>query len=140
MALPRFMSEKSPPEDAEGRFKTLVAAFKPKTRRFAQLLPFKSEIQQLRRQHAAFDDIRLILKDANITTSNNTILRFCRDILGEKRRRPYKPRVRGALLPKIQPMLSSPESIETALRERRERLPGPWRRKRGPHIADPKNL
>jgi hypothetical protein len=43
--------------------------------------------------------------------------------------------------PKISPVLSSPESIRTTLREQRERFPGPWsRRKRGPRIADSKNL
>jgi hypothetical protein len=39
------------------------------------------------------------------------------------------------------PISPSPESIQTALQEQRARFPGPWsRRKRGPRIADSKNL
>ena len=134
------MDEKNPFEDAGIRLKALVEDFKPKARRFGRLLPFKTEIQELRKRHAAFDDIRLILQDAGVTVSIDTIYRFCHDILGEKPRRAYKSRVRKTPQLKVAPILSSPESIEAAFRERRERIPGPWRKKRGPRIADPKNL
>lgn len=134
------MNEKNSSEDAGIQVKALIAAFKPKTRRFAQLVPLKTEIRELRKQRAGFDDIRLILLDANIKVSKSTICRFCRSILGQKSRRPYKPRVRNAARPQIGPVLSQSESIEAALLERRDRIPGPWRKKRGPHIADTKNL
>lgn len=134
------MSEENSSENAGVRVKALVAAFKPKTRRFAQLIPFTAEIRELRKQHAAFDDIRLILQDANVKVSKNTIYRFCQSVLGEKRRRAYKPRIhKGPRRPTV-PELSPSESIEATLRERRDRIPGPWRKRRGPHIADTKNL
>ena len=135
------MSEQKPFEEIKLRLKGRVNGYQAKlSPKNALLLPFKTEIKELRSRNAAYDDIRLILAEENIIVSINTLYRFCRDVLGEKSDGPHKSRA-----PKNSPTPSPPANTETsiqaALQERRERLPGLWgRRKRGPHIADSKNL
>lgn len=135
------MSEQKPFEETKLRLKGRVNSYQAKlSPKNALLLPFKTEIKELRARNAAYDDIRLILAEENIIVSTNTLYRFCRNVLGEKSDGPHKSRA-----PKNSPMPSPPAnaqtSIHAALQERRERLPGLWgRRKRGPHIADSKNL
>ena len=95
-------------------------------------------------KRASYDDIRTLLKEANIVVSKNTVYRFCREVIGQKPARQSATEQRE--IPKTVPISPSPAntptSIQAALQEqRRERLPGLWgRRKRGPHIADSKNL
>jgi hypothetical protein len=126
------------------RFGELANRHPPKmARKLRMLLPLKGHIEGLLAKRASYDDIRILLKEANIVVSKNTIYRFCREVIG-------RPPVRNLAakkkeLPKTLLGLSSPAStsasIQTALQERQERLPGPWgRRKRGPRIADSKNL
>jgi hypothetical protein len=105
------------------------------------MLPHKKQIQELRERKAAYDDIRLLLRNVDIIVSLDTIYRFCRDVLGQRPTRPYKARAPKHPSSEVSPVLSSPESIQATLREHRERIPGPWaRRKRGPRIANSKNL
>jgi hypothetical protein len=136
------MSDKSPSEDTQIRFKELASGYQPKLPpKLAQMLPHKKQIQELRERKAAYDDIRLLLRNVNIIVSLDTIYRFCRDVLGQKPIRPYKARAPKHPSSEISPVLPSPESVQTTLREHRERFPGPWsRRKRGPRIANSKNL
>jgi len=136
------MSDKSPSEDTQIRFKELASGYQPKLPpKLAQMLPHKKQIQELRERKAAYDDIRLLLRNVNIIVSLDTIYRFCRDVLGQKSNRPYKARAPKHPSSKVLPVLPSPENIQTTLREQRERFPGPWsRRKRGPRIANSKNL
>jgi len=136
------MSGQNPAEDTKMRFKELASGYQPKLPpKFAQLIPLKKEIQELRARKAAYDDIRLLLQDANIVVSLDTVYRFCRDVLGEKSGRPYKARAPKQPPDEVAPVLPSPETIQTTLRDQRERFPGPWsRRKRGPRIADSRNL
>ena len=136
------MSENRSIQDAQARFKELVSNFKLKLpRKFALLMPFKEQIEELVKRRATHDDIRLILAQVKIVVSNDTVHRFCRQVIGQKAVRPYKPRPRKHSSAKIQPVQPSPEKIETKLREQQERYSGPWsRRKRGPRIADSKNL
>jgi hypothetical protein len=136
------MSDKSSSEDTQIRFKELASGYQPKLPpKLAQMLPHKKQIQELRERKAAYDDIRLLLRNVNIIVSLDTIYRFCRDVLGQKPIRPYKARAPKHLSSEVSPALSSPENIQTTLREQRERFPGPWsRRKRGPRIANSKNL
>jgi hypothetical protein len=136
------MSNENPTQDTKSRFSELANGFQRKLPpKFAQMIPLKKEIQELRARDAAYDDIRLLLKNADIIVSLDTVYRFCRDVLGEKSIRPYKIRAHKQTPSKVLPVLSSPENIQTTLREQRERAPGPWlRRKRGPRIADSKNL
>ncbi|MGH7975417.1 MAG: hypothetical protein ACREC8_02010 [Limisphaerales bacterium] len=135
------------PESApdSNHFGGLASNYPPKlSRKFKLLLPLKSHIEALLAKRASYDDIRTLLKEANVVVSKNTIYRFCREVIGQKPVR--HPAAEKKELPKIAPVLLSPAStptnIQAALQEqRRERLPGLWgRRKRGPRIADSKNL
>ena len=136
------MSENRSTQDAQARFKELVSNFKPKLpRKLELLMPFKDYIKELLALHASHDDIRLLLEDVKVVVSNDTVHRFCRRVIGQKVIRPYKPRPRKLSPAKILPVQPSPEKIQTKLREQQERYSGPWsRRKRGPRIADSKNL
>jgi hypothetical protein len=140
-----FMSDHSSSVPDPDRFGGLVNNFPPKlSRKFKLLLPHKDHIAGLLAKRASYDDIRVLLKEASIVVSKNTVYRFCRAVIGQKQAR--QPGTEKKEIPKTVPVLPSPTnqpvSIQAALQEqRRERLPGLWgRRKRGPRIADSKNL
>ena len=127
--------------DLQSRFDELASGFKPKLpRKFRLLLLFKNQIEGLLARQASYDDIRLLLEDVGVVVSKNTVYRFCHQVIGQKVIRRRNQAVPKEIAPlKISQV--SPESIQTALLEQRERYLGPWsRRKRGPHIADSKNL
>jgi hypothetical protein len=138
------MSEDRSSEDSQTRFKELAGGFQPKLpRKFALLLPFKTQIEELLARRASFDDIRLLLEDVKIVVSKDTVHRFCRQVIGQKPVRQRSIGTRETPQPQNLPTQVQPtsESIQTVLRGQRERFPGPWsRRKRGPRIADSKNL
>ena len=139
------MSEKNPSVDSQARFKELANGYQPKLPpKLAQLLPFKKQIQELRFRKASYDDIRLLLTDVNITVSLDTVHRFCRNVIGQPVVRPYKIRAPKSPSAKNSPPTTSAENIGGTLpeqRDQRERYAGPWsKRKRGPRIADSKNL
>lgn len=125
-------------------FGGLASNYPPKLpRKLKLLLPFKSDIERLLAKRASYDDIRILLKAANVIVSKNTVYRFCREVIGQKPVR--QPAADKKEIPKAAPILPLPAatqmSIQAGLQERRERLPGLWgRRKRGPRIADSKNL
>ena len=137
------MSDKSSSEEAQARFKKLASGFQPKLpRKLALLLPHKTQIEELLAMRASYDDIRILLEDAAIAVSKDTVYRFCRKVIGRK-----PVRQRNADVKEITPFKISavqqppPESIQASLREQRKLIPGPWsRRKPGPRIADSKNL
>ncbi|HEY3762714.1 MAG TPA: hypothetical protein VGN23_13290 [Verrucomicrobiae bacterium] len=141
------MDDNHSSEDSQSRFKELVKSYQTKLpRKLALLLPFKAQIEGLLARKASYDDIRLLLEDVKIIVSKNTVYRFCHQVIGQKSiRRSHgsakeipQPKISPA---KIQPVQPPTESIGAALREQRERFSGPWsRRKRGPRIADSKNL
>lgn len=145
-----FMSGEGSFDEIKARLKDRISGYRFKLApQQATLLPFKAEIKELRARNAAYDDIRLILAEENIIVSTSTVYRFCRDVLGEKPNAPKKSRVSKSRPSTASPSTSQPTnppnsltSIQAALQEqRRERLPGLWgRRKRGPRIADSKNL
>jgi hypothetical protein len=141
------MSEQNPSDEVMSRLTSRAKMFKRQPPpKLAALLPFKAQIKELRARNAAYDDIRLILVEEKIMVTLDAIYRFCRDVLGEKPNQPHKVRLAKKSPPTVQPGLPSPPanaqtSIQAVLQERRERLPGLWgRRKRGPRIADSKNL
>ena len=136
------MSEQ-PREQSKARVRTKIKQYPKLTKSNALLFPYRNEIRALRTRDAAYDDIRLILAEENVVVSLNTLYRFCRDVLGEKAAAPLTPRSPEPAEPASTPapVAIRPNSLQTALQERRERLPGVWgRRKRGPRIADSKNL
>jgi len=135
-----------PREQSKARLRTKIKQYPKLTKSNARLFPYRNEIRALRARDAAYDDIRLILAQENVVVSLNTLYRFCRDVLGEKTApKPTHPPHQGVSIispASVQPPASAvPASFQTALQDRRERLPGLWgRRKRGPRIADSKNL
>jgi hypothetical protein len=134
------MENNLPTTDSQSRFDALATGFKPKLPpKLALMLPFKNQIEGLLAKRASYDDIRLLLEDVKVVVSKNTIYRFCHQVIGHQsvRRRDH------ASAKEITPLNISPEqpSIQAALQERREQIPGPWsRRKPGPRIANFKNL
>ena len=136
-----------PREQSKARLRAKIKQYPKLTKSNAVLLPYRNEIRALRSRNAAYDDIRLILAQENVVVSLNTLYRFCRDLLGEgvaiepKSRSP-KGQAPPNPSPAIQqPAPVAPANVQSALQERRDGLPGVWgRRKRGPRIADSKNL
>ena len=137
------MSDNSSSEEAHARFKKLASGFQPKLpRKLALLLPHKTQIEELLAMRASYDDIRILLEDAAIAVSKDTVYRFCRKVIGRKPVRQRNADAKEITPFKISPVQQPPsESIQTSLREQRKLIPGPWsRRKPGPRIADSKNL
>ena len=137
------MSDKISSEEAQARFKKLASGFQPKLpRKLALLLPHKTQIEELLAMRASYDDIRILLEDAAIAVSKDTVYRFCRQVIGRKPVRHRNASAKEILPLKISPVQPPPpESIQGSLREQRKLIPGPWsRRKPGPRIADSKNL
>jgi len=136
------MGDNSSSEEAHARFKELANGYRPKLpRKLALLLPFKTQIEGLLAKQASYDDIRILLEDAKVIVSKDTVHRFCRQVIGQKPVRQRKARAKEILPLKISPVQPPSENIQTSLREQRKLIPGPWsRRKPGPRIADSKNL
>jgi len=111
------------------------------------MMPFKPWIEELRAKHASYDIVRELLEKVNVRVSNDTVFRFCREIIAKKSRRGRKkatdarpaPTENSTLQP-AKPSGDSP-SIMAGLAEQRERAISPWTpRKRVPHLIDSKNL
>jgi hypothetical protein len=135
------MNSDSSSEDTRARLEELAGDFKKLPRKLKLLLPFKSSIRLLLSRRATYGQIRSLLAEVKIFVSTDTVHRFCNRVIGRKAVLRYKSNSHKRSSSKVLPVLPSPEKIETKLREQRERFPGPWsRRKRGPHIADSKNL
>lgn len=141
------MSEGNSSEGEKNRFKWLAAGYKRKlSGKFELLLPFKDYIETLLAKQASYNDIRLLLEDVHVVVSTDTVHRFCRKMIGSQPIRRHKAELQNNPPAKILPITAQPgqpppEYIEARLREQRERFPGPWSRtKRGPRIADSKNL
>ena len=133
--------------DSQTRFEELANGYRPKlSRKFALLLPFKTHIEGLLARRASYDDIRLLLDDAKVVVSKNTLYRFCLQVIGKKTVRQgnggIKKNPSSAISPAQILVIKPPlEAVETVLPEQRERYAGPWsKRKPVPRVADSKNL
>ena len=140
------MSNGTSSEATQNRFDELVNGYQAKLpHKLALLLPFKTQIEGLLAKQASYDDIRILLEDVNVVVSKNTIFRFCHTVVGRpiRQRKPGTKEISQPKLPqfKPQPTKMSPGIIQAGLQQEREQFPGPWsRRKRGPRIANSKNL
>ena len=54
------------------------------------MMPFKEWIRELRSKGASCDNVRTLLADVNVTVANDTVHRFCRDMIGNGSRRAAK--------------------------------------------------
>lgn len=144
------MTSDSTTKKIENQFSELAEHYEPKLpRKLALLLPFKAHIEELRTKRASYDAIRILLAEVNIVVSNDTVHRFCRNVIGQRpsrHRNGHSPEPRNQSksissdAPKPRQELPD-NSIGKQLAEQREQSAAPWTpRKRGPRIADSKNL
>ncbi len=110
---------------------------------FRELIKYKDDIASLRQKGASFDTISELLQKDNVRVSWKTVSRFCRKVFStEKRRRKSAEAIQA-----FEPVENRSKTgdgaagLHTALNEQRSIVLGPWTpRKRGPRIADSKNL
>ena len=111
---------------------------------FRRLMPFKDGIAELRQKRASYATIAELLTDEGIIVSRKTLTRFCRKFLASESR--SKRKKESEPIPRTdqpgRPAIATPnQPVSAQLEERRAKLIGPWTpRKRGPRIADAKNL
>ena len=140
-----YMSKPASSEERQTRFKELATGFQPKlSPKLTEMLPFKKYILELRNRKASYEVICSLLEDVDVFVSLDTIYRFCRDVIGVKTARPYKPRVRknppANNLPTTPLIQRSGIDLPTPSKPR-ERYDGPWAKKKNvPRIANPKKL
>ena len=112
---------------------------------FRRLMPFKDGISELRQKRASFATIAEFLTDEGVIVSRQTVARFCRKFLASASRSKGRKESAEPTPPaaqQVRPAIASENQVVSAqLEERRAKLIGPWtRRRRGPRIADAKNL
>jgi len=112
---------------------------------FRRLLPFKDGIAELRQKRASYARIAELLTDEGIIVSRTTLTRFCRRFLVSESRSKREKGPPQSIRP-LQEAVGATVALENhtvsaQLEERRAKVIGPWSpRKRGPRIADAKNL
>lgn len=128
------MSHVADQERLKTLFEAKVKSFESKVpQRFQTLHPFKEGIADLRSKRASFRTIADLLNQLGIEVSHNTVARFCAEILASPRR-PSRPRpvnppdVRVASKQQHEKQIMPPSPIPSA------------NQRRGPRIADPKNV
>ncbi len=124
-------------------FREAAQEFDRTSKLFRELMKYKDDIAALRQKGASFDTISELLQNDDVKVSWKTISRFCGKVLGTDKRRN-----KGAeAIPAIETVKNRSKtgngavSLLTSLNEQRSKVLGPWTpRKRGPRIADSKNL
>ena len=136
------MSDEAAADERTNRFAEAVRNFAgvpPK--RFAALLSHREGIAELRQKGASFGMIRELLAMAGIEVAADTVRRFYREVIEERRNgakrslKRERPVVSPPLNTPVPPAAASPKATldpPPAVPE----LP----RSRGPRIADPRNL
>jgi hydrogenase maturation factor len=117
--------------EAKARFAEAVKNYTPPApEKYRALNEVKESIIALRERKASYEIIRVMLhENAGIEVSHQTVARYCRDVLDAAK--PKKPR-----RPKTPP--TEPPAV--AQGELAAHQSNGYPRKRGPHIADSKNL
>ena len=124
---------------AKTTFREVAEQFDGTSKLFRQLAAYKDEIAELRRKRASYDTISELLKMEGISVSWKTVARFCHatfDSVRSRRRRAIA-RELSVLLPNRE---NKDENGDSVLKERQEPVGALRLRKRGPRIADSKNL
>ncbi len=134
------MSNFADQERLKTLFEAKVKSFESKVPlRFQTLHPFKDGIADLRSKRASFRTIADLLNQLGVEVSHNTVARFCTEILvgtapqWHSHPRPRtppraRPDVRGASKQQHEKQIMPPSPIPSA------------NQRRGPRIADPKNV
>ena len=102
----------------------------PSPEKYRALNEVKESIIALRERKASYETIRVMLhENASIEVSHQTVARYCREVLDAgNAKKPRRPKT---------PAAQSPTSVPT---EPPAQSHLGYRRPRGPHIADSKNL
>ncbi len=136
------MSDAAAADERAQRFADAVRTFAgvpPK--RFAALLPHREGIAELRQKGASFGMIRELLAMVGIEVAADTVRRFYREVIEERRngaRRSLK-RERPAVCPPLNAPVPPTSTPPKAAAEPQPAVTEPPR-SRGPRIADPRNL
>jgi hypothetical protein len=129
-------------QPANGSFRDAARHYDGTSKLFRQLARYGGEIAELRRKGASYDTISELLKIDGVTVSWKTVARFCHATLDSGRPRRRRVAAKTAILTDLHPTAGETGNgkVRAVLKERREAI-GPWtHRKRGPRIADSKNL
>lgn len=135
--------------NGEARNKTFDEAAREfeKTPATIKLLePYKERIAELRSKGASYRFISDLLKHDNVTVSRMSVARFCYAVLKPKsgrKRNGHHASVEGThVQSSVQPLVANCAVLhKTAPSNPNRESIGPWTsRKRGPRIADSKNL
>lgn len=136
------MSDSAAADERTKRFAEAVRNFAgvpPK--RFAALLPLREGIAELRQKGASFGMIRELLAMAGVEVAADTVRRFYREVIEERRSGAKRSLKRER--PVTSPPPNAPaSSATTPPRAHVELQPAAAEtpRSRGPRIADPRNL
>ncbi|HUA37921.1 MAG TPA: hypothetical protein VMA35_05920, partial [Candidatus Sulfopaludibacter sp.] len=127
----KFMNTPIVSAEAKARLTEAVKNYAPPApEKYRALQEVKECVAELRNKKASYQTIRAMLKEnTGIDISHQTIARYCRERLDAPKAR--KPR---------HPKPTTPELGATAQSELQSRPFIGSRRRRGPHIADPKTL
>lgn len=98
----------------------IAKTFQPSNRqRFAPLMPYKNQVQELRSQKASFKTIAKLLKRFSVQTTGETVRRFYYIVIEQKPtkpkknlRREKKQAKKRAIKPKSPMPLSPPSTIQ----------------------------
>lgn len=134
------MSNATDRERLKAVFEAKVKSFEAKVpQRFQTLQPFKEGIADLRSKSASLRTIADLLSQLGVEVSHNTVARFCTEVLKDKPSR-HLSRDRQRKAPNPAP------AVVSVLKQQRAKqiippspVPAPSER-RGPRIADPKNV
>ena len=136
------MSDAAAADERTKRFAEAVRNFAgvpPK--RFAALLPLREGIAELRQKGASFGMIRELLAMAGIEVAADTVRRFYREVIEDRRngaKRPLKrerPTASPPLAVSVPVPVGTPTNASTPAAAATDAP-----RTRGPRIADPRNL
>ena len=117
--------------EAKARFAEAVKNYMPPApEKYRALNEVKDSIIVLRERKASYETIRVMLhENAGIEVSHQTVARYCREVLeAGKAKKPRHPKTTAAQPPASVPTESPAQSHLD------------YRRPRGPHITDSKNL
>jgi hypothetical protein len=134
------MSDGGAAESRMQQFADVARNFAPvPPKRFAQLLPLREGIAELRQKGASFALIRELLATVGVEVAADTVRRFYRGVIEEPRTAAKTSRRRERASPAAPVPISHAEAPTSAPQTE----PQPAReppRGRGPRIADPRNL
>jgi hypothetical protein len=135
------MSDGGAAESRMQQFADVARNFAPvPPKRFAQLLPLREGIAELRQKGASFALIRELLATVGVEVAADTVRRFYRGVIEEPRTAAKTSRRRERASPSAAPIPILHAEAPTSAPQTEPQLAREPPRGRGPRIADPRNL